>query len=156
MGNPIEIPFLVKCKAAATEAAHPFPGAAAAEAWNETGGIHFPPGSNNILGIKAFKGYAGATVFANGTEEVAGVFTPPAVMRWRAYPSFAECFADQLRVLRSERRHPGGPLLYQAALDAKTPEEYIAAECPIWSTSTSKAQDVLLTYRAHLDVLGAQ
>jgi hypothetical protein len=155
MGNPIEIPFLVKCKAAATEAAHPFPGAAAAEAWNETGGIHFPPNSNNILGIKAFKGYAGATVFANGTEEVAGVFTPPAVMRWRAYPSFADCFADQVAILRNER-DAHGLLTYQAALDAATPEEYIAAECPIWSTNTSKAQDVLLTYHAHLDVLGAK
>lgn len=159
MANPLELEYLPIFKAAALAAGHPWPGAAAAEAWNETGGMtHLllpSPDCFNCLGIKAGHGYTGAIVAANGTEENAdGSFTAPSAMSWRKYASFEECFADQIAILHRQRDVPGGPLKYQAALDAATAEEYIAAECPVWSTNRQKAADVLATYRAHLDLLG--
>lgn len=160
--NPLERQYLTIYKAAAQDAGHPWPGAAAAEAWNETGGQppmtlpHMPKLANgstsyNCLGIKAGRKYTGATVTADGTEQMAdGEFTGPEADAWRVYPSFMACFADQLRILKTE----GGGKTYAAALAAKTPEDYIEAECPVWSTNRDKAAEVLATYKAHADILG--
>lgn len=157
MANPLELEYLPIFFAAAQAAGHPWPGAAAAEAWNETGGtthLLLPsPDSFNCLGIKAGHHYTGKTVRANGTEENAdGTFTGPQPDDWRVYASFEECFADQVRILNTQPDGRGG-LAYAAALGATTVEEYIAAECKVWSTNQEKARDVLLTYSAHKELL---
>jgi hypothetical protein len=169
VSNPLELEFLPLFKAAAAQAnaasATPmpawYPGCAAAEAWCETGGttrLDLPrladgTSSYNCLGIKAGKGYAGATVPADGTEENAdGTFTEPREMEWRCYSDFAACFADQIRLLHTQRDSKG--LHYQPALDATTPEQYIATEPWEWSTNQGKSAAVLATWRAHRDVLG--
>lgn len=176
MSNPLELEYLPLLKAAAAAAnaasATPmpawYPGCAAAEAWCETGGttqLKLPrladgTSSYNCLGIKAGRGYTGKTVTADGTEQLAtGAFTDPTPMNWRVYAGFAECFADQLKILHTQRDavSPGSGqsgLHYQKALDAGTAEEYIATEPWEWSTNQQKSADVLATYRAHIAVLG--
>lgn len=142
--------FLETMKAAATAAGHKWPGAAAAEAADETGwGQHYPKGSNNVLGIKAFKGWMGKTVGAYGTEENPdGTFTGPQPDRWCVFASFEDCFAEQMVILQEPR--------YAAAQVATTVEIYIAAECVVWSTGILKGQAVLEIYRAHIDILGGK
>jgi hypothetical protein len=169
MSNPLEIKYLPLLRAAAAEANAAsttpmpawYPGCAAAEAWCETGGttrLKLPrladgTSSYNCLGIKAGRHYTGRTVTANGTEQLAsGAFTDPTPMNWRVYPGFAECFADQIRLLHTQR-DASGLLHYQKALDATTPEEYMATEPWAWSTNQSKSADVLATWKAHQDLL---
>jgi len=171
--NALEIKYLPIYKAAAAAAnaasATPmpawWPGCAAAEAWCETGGFGAFPEmpmlaggtpSYNCLGIKGFAGYQGPTVAADGTEALSdGGMSGPQADNWRVYASFEACFADQIAVLHGEK-NADGTLRYQAALDAATPEEYIAAECAKWSTDPQKAANVLATWRAHQDLLGAE
>ena len=102
--------------------------------------------SYNCLGIKVFKGWTGSSVNANGTEELPdSEWTGPQLDNWCVFPSFEACFAQQVIILQEPR--------YAAARAATTPEAYIAAECPVWSTNQQKAADVLATYHAHLDLL---
>lgn len=151
--NPLEIPFLRKMLAAAKSVNHPWPGAAAAESWCETGGIHFPPNSNNVLGIKPPRGWTGPTVLADGTEQRNdGSYTGPQADLWAVFPDYASCFAEQVNILHNATDGHGN-LLYAAALSAATIEDYIVAECKEWSTGILKGQAVLQTYHAHLDVL---
>lgn len=129
-------------------------GAVAAEACVETGwGAHMPPNSRNCLGINAGKNYKGQIVDSNGTEQFPnGQMTGPTEHHWRVYATYADCFADQLHILETERE-PDGSLSYQAALSANTVETYITAECAKWSTGITKGQSVLQTYHSHLDIL---
>lgn len=129
-------------------------GAAAAEACVETGwGVHMPPNSRNCLGIKAGKHYIGIVSDANGTEQLHnGEMTPETMHHWRVYPTYADCFADQLHILETQK-NPDGSLAYQAALSANTVESYITAECSKWSTGLEKGKSVLQTYHSHLDIL---
>jgi hypothetical protein len=154
VSNPLEIPFLQKMLAAAKSVNHPYPGAAAAEAWCETGGIHFPPNSHNVLGIKAPHGWTGPTVLADGTEQNSdGSYTGPQSDLWAVFPDYASCFAEQINILH-QATDGRGNLLYAAALAATTIEAYIIAECKEWSTGLAKGIDTLETYNAHRDVLG--
>jgi flagellum-specific peptidoglycan hydrolase FlgJ len=155
MPTPQQLNYLRTMYLAAKSANHPQPGPAAAEAANETGwGAHVPAGSNNELGIKAYHGWKGSVVGAKGTEQNPdGSWTGPQNDLWAVFPSPEACFAEQWKIITTNRLKDGS-LRYAKALEAKTPEEYIAAECPIWSTNQQKAQQVLLTYHSHLDILG--
>lgn len=127
---------------------------ASCEAMEETGWLtEMPPNSFNCLGIKAFRGYIGKTVQANGTEENSdGTWTGPQPDRWRVYPNYQACFADQLHILHNQRL-PNGTLEYQQALNANNPEAYVLAECAIWSTAHIKGPQVLIIYRSHGNLL---
>jgi hypothetical protein len=162
MANALELKFLPIFYAAAVAAGHPWPAAAACEAWNETGGQpgdrwpHMPmladgSPSYNCLGIKAGHGYAGKTVTADGTEVLPdGSSTGPQADNWRVYECFEDCFSDQIFILH----HEGGGATYAKALAATTIEDYVTAECAEWSTNPAKAGQVLATYRDHRDLLG--
>lgn len=127
---------------------------AACEAMEETGWLtEMSPNSFNCLGIKAGRSYIGKTVQANGTEENSdGTWTGPQPDRWRVYPNYQACFADQLHILSTEK-NPDGSLWYQAALDATTPEAYITVECAKWSTGQAKGEIVLQIYHSHGNIL---
>lgn len=137
--------FLLRMKTAA--AAHKWPGCAAAEAAMETGwGEHIPKNSNNVLGIKAYKGWTGPIVYANGTEQSPnGEWTAEQLDGWCVFASPQECFAEQMKILQEPR--------YAAAMAATTPENYIMAECRVWSTGILKAEGVLTIWRCHKDLL---
>lgn len=124
--------------------------AAACESCVETGwGLHMPPNSRNCLGITTGKGYTGASVDSDGTEQLAnGEMTGPTVHHWRVYPAYVACFADQLKILHNQK-NPDGSLTYQAALTAPTVQAYILAECTKWSTGQTKGASVLQTFNAH-------
>ncbi len=62
--------------------------------------------SYNIFGIKAGRGWSGATVAAATTEYVDGV-AQQRTERFRAYGSYAEAFADYTRLLSSNPRYAG-------------------------------------------------
>ena len=147
MATEQQIAFLTEMKAAAMAAGHKWPGAAAAEAADETGwGVHIPRGSFNVLGIKAFAGWLGPVVDASGTEQSAnGAWSGPQADRWCMFNSYEACFAEQMRILGEPR--------YALAMTAATAEVYIAAESHIWSTGILKGQAVLQIWRAHQDVL---
>lgn len=166
MATPQQLEFMREAYAAAklaaaqcvawplTIAQYLWTGAAAAEACVETGwGAHMPPNSRNCLGITAGRNYAGQTVDSNGTEQLSnGEMTGPTLHHWRVYPTYADCFADQLHILETQR-NPDHTLSYQAALSANTVEAYITAECAKWSTGLEKGKAVLQTYHSHLDIL---
>lgn len=141
------VQFLKDMKAAAIGAHHPWPGAAAAESAVETGwGQHVPKGSNNYLGIKAFHGWAGPTVSADGTEQSKdGVWSGPQHDLWCVFQSAEDCFAEQVVILHEPR--------YAAALEAPTVESYIVTESAIWSTGILRGSAVLQTFNAHRDIL---
>lgn len=145
---PYQIQFLKTAFAAATEAQHKWPAAAAAEAAQETGwGEHTPPNSNNVLGIKAYKGWTGKKVSANGTEQNKdGSWTGPQSDLWCTFPDMSGCFAEQMKILQEPR--------YAKAMAATTIEDYITEECRVWSTGILKGQAVLSIYHAHKDLLG--
>lgn len=132
-------------------------GAAAAEACVETGWLqHMPPNSRNCLGITAGKNYTGPVVDANGTEQLHnGDMTTATLHHWRVYPTYADCFSAQLRILETQR-NPDGTLTYQSAISANTVDSYITAECAKWSTGIYKGQAVLAVYHSHLDILNPQ
>jgi len=60
--------------------------------------------SYNLFGVKAGRGWTGATVEATTTEYVDGV-AQQRVERFRAYGSYAEAFADYARLLTSNPRY---------------------------------------------------
>lgn len=71
------------------------PVAAAAQACHETGfGASTPPGSNNVLGIKAGKHWTGPTVNAKTHEYYQGERVDGIATNWRVYPTVQACFQD--------------------------------------------------------------
>ena len=70
--------------------------------------IKFADGSTsyNLFGIKAGGNWKGATVDATTTEYVGGV-ARKSVEKFRAYPSYAESFADYANLLKSNPRYAG-------------------------------------------------
>jgi hypothetical protein len=159
MVTPQQLLFLDKMFAAATYAARTFTpwtlsispdayaAAAACEAAIETGwGQHMPADSNNVLGIKNFRGYTGPVARADGTEQLpGGKWTAPTEDEWGMFKTTEACFVEQLLILREPR--------YAPAVAASTIEAYIIAECAIWSTGLAKGTSVIQTYHAHKDLL---
>lgn len=124
-----------------------YAGCAAAEAAAETGwGEHMPAYSENVLGIKAYKGWNGRVVAADGTEQNKdGSWTGPQHDLWCGFNSTDDCFSQQLMILQEPD--------YRVALQAEMPEDYIIRECAIWSTGLQKGQTVSTIYHSHLDIL---
>lgn len=121
--------------------------AATCEAAAETGwGAHLPPNSNNVLGIKAYRGWTGKVVTADGTEQNAdGSYTGPQSDLWCVFNSIEACFTEQIQILQEPR--------YADAQDALTIDAYILAECSVWSTGQAKGAIVLQIYHAHKNLL---
>lgn len=147
MASPEQLEWLRQAYQAAVAANHKWPGCAAAEAAAEAGwGAHTPPRSNNVLGIKAYKGWSGRVVSANGTEQNQdGSWTGPQSDLWCVFPSMADCFRQQMMILNEPR--------YAAAMMATDPVAYIIAECQVWSTGQAKGQIVISIWHAHNDIL---
>jgi hypothetical protein len=147
MASPEQLSALSRMYEAAKEAQHKWPGAAAAEAMVETGWLkHMPPGSNNVLGIKAYRGWTGPTVSSTGTEQAAnGSWSGPQDDTWCVFDSPIACFEEQMMILLEPR--------YAAAMEAPTIQSYIIAECAIWSTGLAKGTAVLQVFNAHKDLL---
>ena len=147
MASSQQITWLTQMFQAASAANHKWPAAAACEAVIETGwGLHTPPSSNNVLGIKAYRGWTGPVVGASGTEQNPdGTWTGPQSDYWCVFTSPQACFAEQMLILQEPR--------YASAMAAVTIEMYITLECAVWSTGLTKGQAVLETYNAHRDLL---
>lgn len=78
------------------------PLAAAAQACHETGfGKSTPPGSNNVLGIKAGRSWQGPTVNARTHEFYGGQRDDNVMGNWRVYQNLQECFEDYGRIIAS-------------------------------------------------------
>jgi flagellum-specific peptidoglycan hydrolase FlgJ len=100
------------------------PVAAAAQACLETGfGKSTPPGSSNVLGIKAGRSWKGPVVAADTREFYAGVPTNVRGVLWRVYQNIQECFEDYGRIIRdlwwyqdAEEQADGDPFDYLTAL----------------------------------------
>ena len=146
---------LIRARQAATDAGHPFPGAAAAEAalesWDEQGGWFSSYSAvryNNLLGIKKPSWWTGAVFRRPAIEEQPSgeVYRIPDAI-WTAFDSWKDCFACQLHI---QHRNSA----YAPVLDCKTPETYISCVSRIWSTGSKRGRDVMQIYLAHLDVLG--
>jgi hypothetical protein len=120
-----------------------YAGCAAAEAAVETGwGAHLPPSSDNVLGIKAYDGWNGPVVGADGTEQARdGSWSGPQLDKWCVFATTDDCFAQQLRILQEAR--------YAGARAAQGPLTYIALECAVWSTGQAKGEIVTQIYQAH-------
>jgi hypothetical protein len=105
-----------------------------------------PPGSNNVLGIKAYRGWLGPTIDSTGTEQAAnGTWTGPQDDVWCVFDSPTACFEEQMKILLEPR--------YAAALEAPTIQSYIISESAVWSTGLSKGMAVLTVYNSHNDIL---
>lgn len=143
MASLAQIEWLKTAHEAAKKAGHKWPECAACEAAVETGwGQHIPHGSNNVLGIKAYRGWTGKTTRAKGTEQApTGEWSAPEQDSWCVFPTMEDCFREQMKILAETR--------YQKALAATTPEAYITEECRVWSTGILKGQAVLQVYHAH-------
>ncbi len=150
MANARQLAFLTEMLEAAKAAHHKWPAAAACEAAVETGwGAHIPHGSNNVLGIKAYRGWTGPVISAAGTEQNRdGSWTGPQADRWCVFASPKECFAEQMLIMQEPR--------YASAMRASAIEAYIVAECAVWSTGQAKGDEVLQTYEAHKDLLQSE
>lgn len=146
MATPQQIQALKDMYEAAKQANHKWPAASACEAMIETGWLqHVPRNSFNVLGIKAYRGWDGPVVAANGTEQNKdGSWTGPQSDKWCVFPSYAACFEEQMKILQEPR--------YLAAMEAPTIESYIVTESSIWSTGIEKGKSVLATYNAHKDI----
>lgn len=149
MATQQQLDFLKQAYEAAKSANHRWPACAAAEACAETGwGQHMPPNSNNVLGIKVYKGWKGPAVGANGTEQSTdGKWSGPQADMWCVFSTIADCFREQVKILQEPR--------YALAMAATSPQSYIVAESHIWSTGLAKGQTVLSIYNAHKDILNA-
>lgn len=82
-------------------------------------GKHEIPGvngqsSHNLFGIKAGKGWTGASVEVATTEYVNGV-AQKKIEKFRAYDSYADAFKDYARLLKDNPRYSG---LFEQNLDA--------------------------------------
>lgn len=141
--TPAQGTWLMAMFGAASKAGHKWPAAAACEAAAETGwGQHIPPNSNNVLGIKAYRGWRGKTVTADGTEQNGdGTWTGKQSDLWCVFDSPTDCFKEQMLILQEPR--------YAAAMEALTIEAYIVLECAVWSTAQAKGKLVLEIYEAH-------
>ena len=101
--------------------------------------------SYNVFGIKAGRGWTGATVDAVTTEYVDGL-PQQRVERFRAYGSYGEAFADYARLLGSSRRYAAvvaadsGPAFARALQRAgyATDPDYATKLSRIMSSTTLK------------------
>lgn len=106
------------------------PDAAAAQACLETGfGKHVPPGSNNVLGIKAGSSWLGPVVNAATHEYLPGGGKVDTRAWWRVYEQVEHCFEDYGRIIGSLWWFRDAAMAADAESD---PETYLRALEPIY------------------------
>lgn len=116
--------FLAAARAARANDYPINPVAAAAQACHETGfGKHMPPGSNNVLGIKAGKYWKGPTIDAKTHEFYGGRRHDNIMGNWRAYQNIQACFEDYGKIIKglwwyhdAHKHANGDPFDYLTAL----------------------------------------
>lgn len=97
----------------------------------------------NLFGMKQHKHSIYGTVNLPTKEYLQGEWKG-IIGRWVEYPNIEECFADRMQTLiRLRDVYPS----YQAALLAKTPEDYIREVSKTWSTDPQRAEKVLAIYK---------
>lgn len=143
-----EIQFLRDVKAAAVEADHIFPGAAAAEAALEAswGNSALASRAKNLFGLKKPLLWTGP-VLKLPTKEFYQDAWVTVSATWPIFDSWAQCLTQRMKVLRGVAR-------YEPALAAKTAEEYITLVSAAWATDPGRGDKVLSIYHAHIDILG--
>lgn len=140
--------FIQKSAAAARMVAHPFPEMAACEAALESnyGRSILAAMHNNLFGMKQHVHPEYGTVILPTSEFLHGEWKKvdaPFVK----YPTLDDCFADRLNTLtRLASIYPH----YKAALEAKSPEDYIREVSQTWSTDPARGDKVLLIYRQYM------
>lgn len=143
-----ESQFLKDVKAAAVDAGHIFPGAAAAEAALESnwGGSVLALKAKNLFGLKKPLLWTGPVLSMRTREFLHDAWvTVPAT--WPVFATWAGCLKERMNVLRNVGR-------YAAALQAANAEEYITLVSAAWATDPERGAKVLSIYHSHLDILG--
>lgn len=93
--------------------------------------------SYNLFGIKAGKGWSGATTEATTTEYVDGV-AQKQVERFRAYGSYAEAFRDYAHLLASNPRYAGVVGSQDAAAFARGLQQAGYASDPMYAAKLTR------------------
>lgn len=142
--------FLDKATVAATQAAHPFPRMAAAEAALESGyGLSgLAQEDNNLFGMKQhIHPLYGTQSLPTKEFEHGDWITVTA--EWVKYPDWASCFFDRVHTLVNLSH---GYLHYAAALQAPDAETYIREVSQSWSTDPARADKCLAIYNDYVGV----
>jgi flagellum-specific peptidoglycan hydrolase FlgJ len=142
--------FLRQATAAATAAAHIFPGYAACEAALESnwGQSRLAREASNLFGQKqSATPVAGTLTVALPTQEfVRGAWiTVPA--HWACFRTQEACFRARM-VLLEQARHAYPA--YDRALRATTGEQFVEEVSRAWSTDPGRAAKVLAIHRQHI------
>ena len=143
--------FLDRATAAATQAAHPFPRMAAAEAALESGyGLSgLAREDNNLFGMKQHLHPLYGTQSLPTKEFEQGQWIP-VTAEWVKYPDWATCFFDRVHTLVNLSH---GYPHYAAALQAPNAEIYIREVSQTWSTDPQRADKCLAIYKTYLNAL---
>jgi flagellum-specific peptidoglycan hydrolase FlgJ len=145
--------FLDRASAAATQAGHPFPRMAAAEAALESGygESELARVDNNLFGMKQHLHPEYGTASLPTKEFELGEWRE-VTAEWVKYPDWPTCFFDRLRTLTSlSHAYPH----YAAALNAVAASTYIIEVSQSWSTDPLRATKCLAIYQAYLTALSA-
>lgn len=137
--------FLRNISDEARKAAHIFPEMAACEAALESawGKSLLAIQDRNLFGTKQHRHVIYGT-HVLPTREFEGGEWIAINSSWISYPDLADCFRDRMAtLLRLALVYPH----YAAALDAKTPEDYIREVSASWSTDPARAEKVLEIYK---------
>lgn len=151
MLKPEQTLALVRFYKAAKESGHLFPEVAACEAVVETtwGTSKLYLQANNVFGTKQHTHPAFETVNFPTREYLGGRWTvvnAPFIK----YPTVQDSFKDRMDTLQRLAPHYEH---YAAALEAKTPEEFVTEVSRTWSTSPSRAATCIQIMHAHPELL---
>lgn len=150
--NEAQKDFLIHAAAAAVKAGHPFAKMAASEAALESswGNSHLALDDFNLFGTKqhAHPIYGTANLptreWENGPDghPIDGRWIT-VIATWVKYPDWAASFADRLATLqRLSNAYPH----YKAALEAKSPQEFVTEVSKSWSTDPQRADKCISIY----------
>ena len=144
--TPQDHEFLNRAFAAAQQAGHVFPEMAACEAALESGygRSQLASQDNNLFGMKAHQHQLFGTISLPTREFISGEWVT-CEANWCRYNDWQECFEDRMATLK---RLAGIYPHYQAALEAKTGEDYVRQVSMTWSTDPKRAEKVLAIYDA--------
>jgi flagellum-specific peptidoglycan hydrolase FlgJ len=145
--------FLEKALEAARDAQHIFPEYAACEAALESrfGEAQLARLDNNLFGMKQHKHHLYGSHVLPTREYENGEWI---IVRQEfiKYPSWHECFQDQMATLL--RLAPVMPH-YHAALNARDGEAFVREVSKSWSTDPERAKKVLDVYRQRMRLITA-
>lgn len=137
--------WIADISAAAKKAGHIFPLMAACEAALESnyGQSELAKEANNLFGLKLHRhNIYGIEVLP--TKEFTESVWVETSAKWEKYDNTEQCFSDRMDTLfRLKLVYPN----YLAAMQSKTPEDYIINVSKTWSTDPDRAKKVLDIYR---------